>query len=99
MEGERLSILLFIRAVQWERHSTPVMRLGKIRGRCERYPLQGGRACPLEVSLTLVGMKKIIEHSFSKKSSAFLDRCVHFAQGVAECRQGILQAIGAHQFT
>ena len=28
----------------------------------------------------------------------FLDGCIHFAHGVAECREGILQAIGAHLF-
>jgi hypothetical protein len=29
----------------------------------------------------------------------FFDGCIHFAHGVAECREGILQAIGAHLFT
>jgi len=31
--------------------------------------------------------------------SHFLDGCIHFAHGVAEYREGILQAIGAHLFT
>ena len=29
----------------------------------------------------------------------FLDGCIHFAHSVAECREGILQTIGAHLFT
>ena len=28
----------------------------------------------------------------------FLDGCIHFAHSVAECREGILQAIGVHLF-
>ena len=32
-------------------------------------------------------------------ASHFLDGCIHFAHSVAECREGILQAIGADLFT